>query len=384
MRTDVNGFLKNISQWSDGVVSLYKEINEVQTAFNHRLVDLDGELKKQLESATKDMKSKYDTISPSAKKVFDASVVDSKKELDKLIAELKSAIKKSTDKTSAIENKNIGLHNDLSKQNPELNDKEETLKVEILKTADECKILGKQLAKYDGIKGWFAGSSVVALRKTFNEKMKKLEALNTQINFLRKTWSERLTDSEKTENTDRTEWMSLQKDISTNSMELANIEKNYEALSFQNAITTISKGVIPEGFSPECASALKKIKELRAAKEELISGLIEISGTLATLKGLNDGYAAFAKSVVNLKHEQDTYSTLAKLNFEISDSVSLLNNSFSEIIPTIKDEKKMAENPKLYSESIKAKLSQNLTDANIEAMFNSLGKAVEVATKAWK
>ena len=384
MRTDVNGFLKGISQWSDGVVSLYKEINEVQTAFNHRLVDLDGELKKQLELATKDMKSKYDTISPSAKKVFDSSVSDSKKELDKLIAELKSAIKKATDKTSAIESKNVGLHDNLSKQNPELNDKEEALKVEIQKTAEECKILGNQLSKYDGVRGWFAGASVGTLRKTFNEKMKKLEALNTQINFVRKTWSERLTDTEKTENSDRTDWMALQKEISTNSMELANIEKNYEALSFQNAITSISKGDIPEGFSPECTSALKKIKELRAAKEELVTGLIEISGTLATLKGLNDGFAAFAKSVVNLKHEQDTYSSLAKLNFEIGDSVTGYNNSFTEIIPMIKDEKKMAENPKLYSDSIKTKLSQNLTNSSIEAMFNSLGKSIEVATKAWK
>lgn len=384
MRTDVNGFLKDISKWSDGVVSLYKEINEVQTAFNHRLVDLDGEMKKQLESATKDMKSKYDTISPSAKKLFDASVADSKKELDKLIAELKSAVKKATDKTSVIESKNVGMHDNLSKQNPELNDKEEALKIEIQKTADECRILSKQLSKYDGIRGWFAGSSVGTLRKTFNEKMKKLESLNSQINFVRKAWSEKLADSEKTENTDRSEWMSLQKEISTNSMELANIEKNYEALSFQNAITSISKGNIPEGFSSECTSSLKKIKELRAAKEELVSGLIEISGTLATLKGLNDGYAAFAKSVVNLKHEQDTYSSLAKLHFEIDDSVTGYNNSFTEIIPIIKDEKKMAENPKLYGDSIKTKLSQNLTNSSIEAMFNSLGKSIEVATKAWK
>ena len=71
MRTDINGFLKLVVGWSDSVVSLYKEINEVQTAFNHRLVDLDTQLKKELELATKTMKSTYDSISPSAKKCFD-------------------------------------------------------------------------------------------------------------------------------------------------------------------------------------------------------------------------------------------------------------------------------------------------------------------------
>lgn len=384
MRTDVNGFLGKISQWSDGIVSLYTEINEVQTAFNHRLVDLDGQLKKQLESATKYMKETYDSISPGAKKTFDTMVDNAKKDLDKIIADLKSQVKKSTDESQKIEKTNVSLHDNLAKENPELDAKEEALKADILKTAQECKLLEKQLAKFDGIRGWFTGGSAATLRKTFNEKMTRLESLNKQINSLRKDWAQKLTDTDKAENDERTKWIALQKDISTSSMELANIEKNYDALSFQNAITALTKCEVIEGFSPECTSILKKIKELRTSKEELVQGLVEISGTLATLKGINDGYAAFAKSVANLKHEQDTYSSLARLNFDIDDAVVTYNSSFTDIIPLIKDEKKMAENPKVYSESVKTKLSQSLVDKNIELMFDSLGKSITVATKAWK
>jgi predicted HicB family RNase H-like nuclease len=384
MKTDVNGFLGSISDWSDGVLSLYKEVNEVQTAFNTRLVDLDSELKKQLELATSDMKSTYDTISPSAKKAFDSKVTLAKADLDKIIAELRAAIKKADTKAKEIEKKNVDSKDGLQKINPELNDKEEALKVQIDMLAAECKALSKQLSKYDGIRGWFAGASVANLRKEFTTKMKKLETMSQEINFVRKTWSDKLTTTEKAESTERTEWMAIQKEISTNSMELANIEKNYEALSFQNAITALTKESIPEGFSPKSDAALKKIKELRASKDELVEGLIQISGTLATLKGINDGFAAFAKSVAKLKEEQDTYSSLTKLHFEIADAVIAYNEGFTSVIPSIKDEKKMAQNPKEYSTIVKTKLDANLKDSNIEAMFNTLGKSIEVATKAWK
>ncbi len=384
MRTDINGFLKLVVGWSDSVVSLYKEINEVQTAFNHRLVDLDTQLKKELELATKTMKSTYDSISPSAKKCFDDEVSKSKVDLDKLIAELKAAIKKAQDKAGTLEKKNVVAHDDLQKQNPELNDKEEALKVDIQNLADECRILERQLAKYDGIRGWFAGSSVASLRKTFNDKMKKLESLNSQINFVRKTWSDRLTEESKTESTERTEWMTLQKDIATSSMELANIEKNYEALSFQNAITALSRNEIPNGFSPECEKSLKTIKALRTAKDELVDGLVQVSGMLATLKGINDGFAAFAKSIANLKSQQDTYSSLPKLQLEIPDSAITYNQGFTEVVPAIKDEKKMAEDPKAFAANTKKLVENNLADKNIEVMFTGLGNSIEAATKNWK
>ena len=384
MKTDVNGFLNGISDWSDGIVSLYKEVNEVQTAFNTRLVSLDGELKKQLEFSTKKMRDTYESISPAAKKVVDAKLANAKTELDKLMGEFKANITKAQTKASQLEKDNLGIHADLHKENPIANDQEEALKLEIAKTADECKSLSRQLAKYDGIKGWFAGSTLATLRKSFNEKMAHLDSLNKQINTVRSNWAKELKESQTRESTERAEWMTLQKDISTNSMELANIQKNYDALTFQNAITAITKGEIPSGFDPECETSMKKIKELRTAKDELVEGLIQISGTLATLKGINDGFAAFAKSVAKLKQEQDTYSSLAKLHFEIADDVVAYNGSFTAVIADIKDEKKMAENPKVYASTMKSKIEPNLDNKTIEAMFNSLGKSIDVATKVWK
>lgn len=382
MNLNLNDSVKLIAGWMDDVKSVYLELEEVQTAFNGELIAVGKEFNSNIEKLTKKIKSDWNNLPQAFKTEFEGKKSKSEADIKKRISELASAISKSNEELVKIEKTQKAAMDDICKQNPELNDKEEAIKLKIKDAELEAKSLERQLARYDGIAGWFAGGKVAQLNKQFKTSIANLGKLKVELEKVRAVWQASEKKLDECEQKGKSEWVAIQDKITKDSMEKKNLEDNIEAMSYSGAILeTASSG---KSIPSDLKADFDLLCALKEKTEQLGEGLKKTASLMALTVGVSQGFANLGKSFMGLKEEQDMHATLPKLTVAFSESVVDFNKCWKEFIPKIKDEKKLCDSPKDLIGSVENLVKNNLTEKGIEGMFESIGNSIKSATSSWK
>jgi predicted nucleic acid-binding Zn-ribbon protein len=382
MNLDLNDSIKLIAGWMGDVKSVYLELEEVQTAFNGELIVVGKEFNTNIEKLTKKIKSDWNNFPQAFKTEFDSKKSKSEADIKKRISELASTISKSNDELAAIEKTQKAALDNLGKQNPTLNDQEEAIKLKIKDAELECKALERQLARYDGIAGWFAGGKVAQLNKQFKVSITNLGKLKVELEKVRALWQASGKKHDESEQKGKSEWVAIQDKLTKDSMEKKNLEDNIEAMSHSGAILEIASSgkSIPSDLKTE----FDQLCALKEKTEQFGEGLKKTSSLMALTIGVSQGFANLSKSFMGLKEEQDMHATLPKLTVSFSETSVNFNKCWKDFIPKINDEKKLCDSPKELIVSVENLVKNNLTEKGIEGMFESIGNSIKSATSSWK
>ena len=129
---------------------------------------------------------------------------------------------------------------------------------------------------------------------------------------------------------------------------------------------------------------IEELIELNVQTDAYHEGLASAGGLNGLLRGINSGMQAIKQSIVGLQREQQMHSAyLARLDFSLPSRAETFHKQWPSLAQQFADEKTIGTHPAQFAEAVKPLLEGPLSVANIEAMFNSLGRMIEQATARW-
>jgi hypothetical protein len=124
--------------------------------------------------------------------------------------------------------------------------------------------------------------------------------------------------------------------------------------------------------------------DLNIQTDSYHEGLASVGGLIGLLRGIDSGLQAIRKSVDGIRREHEMHSAyLAAPDFSLSDDVRAFHEQWPALARQFADEKVIGQQPAGFAEAVQPLLTGPLSQARIEAMFQSLGTTIERATDRW-
>jgi hypothetical protein len=156
-----------------------------------------------------------------------------------------------------------------------------------------------------------------------------------------------------------------------------------EALAEQGALQKVLENLNePPDIPGELGEALRDLAQRNQVRRAYEEGLRAVAEILGLTKGVGEGLKRFQQSVATVLQEQRRYN-LKEVQVPVSQWAVTLNETWKELQAKVKDEKQMGRHPLEFSQIVSQYVKGRLTDANIQGLFEHLGKALSQATAAW-
>ncbi|MCE5176530.1 MAG: hypothetical protein ABFD23_06595 [Caldisericales bacterium] len=385
MKLDLSDTIKLVDSWTGDIKQLYTELEEAQQSFNAELVKLHQDSKSRLEKSAVFIKGKMDSLPGDLKNIIEKEKTTQEKLFKEKLEKIESELAKLNKEAGEIEEKNIQKLVGLSKENPELNEQEEALKPKIEEAKKETLLLSRQLAKYDGISGWFAGSKVTMLEKEYKKSLDRLKQLTAEIENVRKAWKKDLGDNELACNEITRRWMAIQSEAASLLVEKSEIQGDFDSLVLMAALGPAVESFSGKpGLPKELDENFKAIAKNKEKANLLVEGLKKMSSILGSLNGISEGLSNIRNTFKGLLDEQNMHQALKKLEITVPESATKFHSIWKDVALKVKDEKKLCENPKDLAESVDGIIKNNLTESGIKGMFEDVAGSIKEATASWK
>lgn len=299
-------------------------------------------------------------------------------DLDKRIAELQHT-------SDALLRQGQEATDTLKRANPELNAREEELKARMAAYQTEYAEAYEQADKLDDSPlGWLTNAGQIRTLKREQERIKREQALTLdELRKVRQDWTTRLQEISNAQSELRQQWQGVSVELSQAQARRDHLQTNLEALALQDALQRVFNELdeappIPGELGEKLAEIVARNKTRRAYEE----GLASVAETLGLTKGVGEGLSRFQKSVGTVLEEQQRFS-LKEVQVVLPQEVLDVNMIWSQLGAKVKDEKYMGHHPLEFSQIVKGYIAKNLSDAQIQSLFETMGAALTEATKAW-
>ena len=267
--------------------------------------------------------------------------------------------------------------------NPQLNDREESVKAMIAFRQQRLNDLNAKVQKLGGGLGFVLRAGKI--RDLDNERHKlvgRLEELNKQLAEVRQQWKEKHDAVAADQAEMKTEWASI-------TVQAGSLKAERDALAADPAGQARRRAVL---------YVLDNLKELQGADDELKrmidlniqtdnyhAALGSVAGLLGVLKGIHEGLERFGGSVSAIAEEQSLHSAhLKALNLSLPPQVVAFEKVWEELLPKVRDEKECAAHPAEFVAAMRPFVEQRFTPAIIGGYFEALGKTIKAATSGWR
>jgi DNA repair exonuclease SbcCD ATPase subunit len=273
--------------------------------------------------------------------------------------------------------------------NPELDAREEELKAE--KAELEARLAGlnveiRQKSRGLGVVRHFA--SIFAADRERQQTIGKLEVINQTLQKVRREWEEKQSSVEAEQAGYQNRWQLESIAVARLQSELDQLDDQdlREDLALRRAIRHVLDE-IKEPLSsadPELDAGLREMVELNIQTDAYHEGLASVGGFIGLLRGIRSGLQAIRQSIDGLIKEQRMHSEfLPALQFNVSDRVQDFHRQWPALARQFADEAAFGQQPTDFSAAVEPLLAGPLSQASIEAVFDSLGNTIERATERW-
>ncbi len=363
----------------------YKEVEEVQFQFN----DI---FKLELEAWQAKFSYCYPRIAAQRQEMPEAlaRLIDrtEQEELERLraeIAELEKEVEEAQARSDDLLAQARGVTLTLREANPELNEREEELKSLMARYQDEY---AQAFEEIEVLQSPFLGSlrhffEIRKLRETQKTARKQQASTLTALQKVRAEWLEWVEMAGDTQAELRQNWQQTEIEMSQNQARHDHLVDNLEDLAVQAALQRVLEELNESpGVPGELGAALDELVEHNRVRRSYEEGLRAVAEVLGLTKGVGEGLTRFQRSVATVLQEQRRYS-LKEVRVPLPQSAAVMNQVWKELGAKVKDEKHMGTHPLEFSRVVDVYIKKRLTDEKIQSLFETMGEALNQATKAW-
>jgi hypothetical protein len=387
--------LRYLRRQGEQIELLNQQLDEIQVAFNAQFDDFQTRHDAQLDRLTQEVFQRLNgegsgTVAPGLVTAIEAQLPAERERIDERRAKLRDEYlpqrREAADGT--LQQAQLGMKH-LRALNPALDREEEKLK------AQKAELEAQLAALNDQIRSQSRGLRLVrhfaAILRADRERQRivgKLEALAQSLYDVRRRWEQ---ESDRI----REEQQALQDRWQLESIAVARLQTELDQLDDEafrqdlaqrRAIRHVLDGLkVPlPGADPELEAGLAQMIELNIQTDTYHEGLASVGGLIGLLGGIHSGLEAIQESVEALDREQKMHSAYLKaLDFRLPASVEQFHDQWPDLARRFADEDVIGQQPADFRAEVEPLLQGPLSEANVEASFQALGKAIERAAAAW-
>ena len=384
-RMSLRDFYRYLDDKRSELAAAYKDVEEVQFEFNEifrqemaawqeavsfcfpRLVTQRDEL-------PADFVGRIDRVEEEERVRIRAEIAD----LEKKIAELQ-------ERSDALLGQGQEATDSLKRMNPELDAREEQLKARMAAYQTDYAEAYERLERLDGSPlGWLTNGGEIRKLKREQARIKREQALTlNELRQVRQAWTTRLQEISNAQAELREQWQGVSVELAQAQARRDHLQGNLDALAQQAGLQRVLEEL--DEAPPVAGELGEKLVEVAArnkTRKEYEQGLAAVAETLGLTKGVGEGMARFQKSLGTVLEEQRRYN-LKQVDVVLPEQVVALNEVWSQLGAKVRDEKAMGRNPLEFSRIVKGYIDHYLSDAQIQSLFETMGEALNRATKAW-
>jgi hypothetical protein len=380
-----------IAENSRKIAAVHKELDEIQVGFNSAYVEWKAEHDASLERLVESIVQRMDEIGSVLQKRINERIIEEKQIIAARMKELEEElIPRTIGEADGILGEGQDLVQELRELNPELNDREEKLKSKRIQLEEELSELNESIRKRSrGLGVVIHFIEITRLDRQRQQVIGKLKALHEDLKEVRETWQ--VADSTA---------MSEQKDLQGQWQELTlkrlQFEGELDFLQEENARETLAlKRAIRyeldnlkesiECPDPALREQLDEMVEVNIQTDDYHAAFGPLSGMISILEGILEGLRRFNESIQGLIEQQEMHSAyLPKLVVRLPETVLDFHKGWDALRTNVLDEGSISAHPADFLKDMQPLMAEDLSESRIEAMFESMGEALNRATETWR
>lgn len=385
VKMGIGDFLKFLMKIQANIVALKQEMDKIYFDFNNFYVNQIGARQdKIVDSCREKILANMNLLKPGDVRRLEETKKTETENFKKRLVDLQNAVKDAGAAKQDIEAKASGEIDELRKQNPEFDKREEALKADIADLDNKIKQQNEELKRTSGFFTWiFNLGKIRKLRFELNDTIKQYSDTEAKIEEVRKLWEEKNTAVTKDQKDLQDQWQKAVIQLAQRKQDLEYLQKNFDTVVLKSAINTLLKDPdVPLDAGDE--TVMKDLKSINQEKREYEEGLKEGVEISALLEGLQNGLKNIVSSVQALKEEEDTNSAyLQKLDLDLPPQGNTFLDASQALKDKLSDTEFQGKHPSEFSAIIKDAIGHAFRTENIQAFFDSLGSALKTAAKKW-
>ena len=382
--------LRFFDEQTRAIEALIDQLDQIQVAFNAQFDEFKAQHDATLDRLTDQVAERLHAVDPNLRAAIDGQVVVERE----AIAERRRKVREEylPQRQQAADELLQKAQAELAKLralNPQLDEKEEKFKrgkAALERQLEELNDLIRQKSRGLGVVRHF-----VAITQADRERQRiigRLEGINDSLYDLRRQWQQESAKIEKQQTEYQQQWQLESIAVARLQSELDQLsdENRSEELALQRAIRHVLDNLKEQSPSPDpdLQAGLQEMVELNIQTDDFHAGLASVGGFIGLLRGIDSGMQAVRKSVEGLQNEQQMHSAYLKpLSFSLPTDVKAFHRQWLPLTTRFADEATIGSHPAQFSANVRPILEGSLSQANIEAMFNSLSRMLKQATAHW-
>jgi DNA repair exonuclease SbcCD ATPase subunit len=374
----LSNFVEFIQENIKRIEQVYQEIEEVQQRFNGLYSDLLADWQRRVET-TAEALANAEALPPEIAEPLAQKNKEERAKLRDRIEGLEAEIEaKRKAETEALEAARAETAR-LRELNPVLDQREEALKARSLEETERITKLEGQL-KEQGLMNRLLGAGEIKadLREARETHQETLQALKA----VRQEWVQKKKEVEERQGELQAQWKEASIATAQGKAELDYLTQNLDALvarrGAQAYLTSLQEAPEIEG---DLGATLQLIAQQNTQLAHYRSGLASVAESLGLLDGIRSGMIRFNESTSKVYEEQRRYN-LRALRLDLPRHVVEFHNAWGEFRKRVRDEKRLGQHPLEFIQVVEDYKSR-LDNQSIQRMFESMGAALNQATKAW-
>jgi predicted nucleic acid-binding Zn-ribbon protein len=387
----LNKFSKYITGNVEQIGEVRREVEEIQVGFNSAYVEWKAEHDATLERLVEAVTGRLDEVGPDLRTRVEARIPEEERIVAERRQELRERLVPET-QTEADTTLQQGqeLTTKLRQMNPQLDQREEELKAQKVALEQELNDLNEQIRRLSGCLGVvFNFFKIGKLDRQRQQVIGQLKGIQQQLKRVREEWQEFRQQIQAEQDALQAQWQeqTLRLAQLQGELEYLDAEANRELLATKRAIRYVIdnlKEAIPCPAG-DVKRELDDMVELNVQTDDYQEGLGSVGSLLSLLDGIVEGLNRFDQSVHGLIEEQRMHSAyLSDLDIFISDEVQAFHAQWQDLAQKVRDDGHLCNNPTEFLAIVRPVMENDLSEANIKAMFDDLGEALDAATYKWR
>lgn len=324
-------------------------------------------------------------LPPSFVELIDRTEREEYARIEREIAELAHEAAKGHQRMDELTVQAQAASADLRTANPEMDSREEYLKARLVRLQDEY------AKAYDAIEelesapmGWLTNAWKIRKQKKIQRQAKKQQAKT--LGFVRRVRREWLDSVEKTGETQaklREDWQTVSVKTSQAQSKHDHLSANIETLAKEAGVQRVLKELTEAPpVEGELGAALADLVERNAVRRAYEGGLGAAAEIMGLSAGVRKGMTKFKQSVHKVWQEQRRHN-LKEIQIEIPHWAAVMNEMWDKFTKRIQNEKRVGDRPTEFERLVEQQMLKHWTNDNIQRLFETMGEALNRATKAW-
>lgn len=368
-----------------------REVEEIQIGFNSAYVEWKARHDATLEQLVEAILARLGEIGPELHTRIEARIVEEQRIIAERQQELQTKLIPETQaEADRALQQGQELTEGLRKLNPRLDRREEKLKAQGAALEGELTQLNEQIRRLSGC--LVVAVNFFKINKLDRQRQKvigQLKVIQQELKKVRDEWQEVQQQTQAERETLQAQWQESTLEVAQLQGELdyLAVDGNREPLSLRRAARHVVdnlKAPIPCPAS-DIKAELDAMVELNVRTDDYQVGLGSVGSLLSLLDGITEGLSRFGESVQGLIEEQRMHSAyLPGLHISVADDASAFHEQWVSLAKRVQDDGRLCANPTEFLAAVRPVIEKDLGEANIQAMFNSLGQALNQATQNWR